>query len=204
MAKSKRPAKKALSTTSTGENRSISKRPCHSDFREFLAGKGILPEVEVLALFRVSPRCYNLILNYRTDPRTHGADADALAAEASEGGGGFGIKREYHPPGEEVHALDELLIGENALVRIKGAVGAGQYAAKFLFQRDDRGEYLCPGLQETTPESLAKWSGIGKFLEVIGIEQEHRRVSLSRSAATLLRVGPLRVKMRRLAMCRQF
>lgn len=81
---------------------------------------------------------------------------------------------------------------------------AGQHAAKFFFQRDDRGEYLCPGLQETSPQSVAKWSGIGQFLEVIGIEQEHGRVSLSRSAAMLRRVGLLRVQRRRLAKCRRW
>jgi hypothetical protein len=124
-----------------------------------------------------------------------------LAAKAREGGGGFGIEGENHPTGEEVHALDELLVGEDAFVRIKGAVGAGQYVAKFFFQRDDCGEYPCPGLYEATPESLAKGSGIGKFLEVIGIEQEYGRVSLSRSAAMLRRVGPLRVKRHRLARC---
>ena len=52
------------------------------------------------------------------DSQVHGADADALAAEASEGGGGFGIQRESHPAGEEVHALDELLLGEDAFVCI--------------------------------------------------------------------------------------
>lgn len=67
------------------------------------------------------------------------------------------------------------MVGENAFVRIKGAVGAGQYAAKFFFQRDDGGEYLCPGLQEATAQSLAKWSGVGQFLEVIGIEQNMGR-----------------------------
>jgi hypothetical protein len=138
------------------------------------------------------------------DSQIHGADADALAAESREGGGGFGIQRENYPPSEEVHALDEFLVGEDAFVRIKGAVGAGQHAAKFFFQRDDRGEYLCSGLQEATPESLTKRSGIGQFLEVIGIEQEHRRVSPSRFAAMLRRVGRLRVKRRRPSRCRRF
>ena len=95
------------------------------------------------------------------DSQIHGADADALAAEASEGGSGLVIQGENDPTGNEVHALDELLVGEDAFFRIKGAVGAGQCAAKFFFQRDDCGEYLCPGLQEATSESLAKWSGIG-------------------------------------------
>ena len=138
------------------------------------------------------------------DSQVHGADADALAAKASEGDGGFSIQREDYPAGEEVHALDELLIGKDAFGGIKGAVGAGQHAAKFFFERDDRGEYLCPGLQETSPESLTQRSGIGKFLEVIGIEQEHGRVSPSRSAAMLRRVGPLRVRRRRLARCLRF
>lgn len=138
------------------------------------------------------------------DSQIHGVDADALVAKAREGSGGFGIQRKNHPQGEEVHAFDELLVGEDAFARIKGAVGAGHYAAKFFFLRNDRGEYLSPGLQEATPESLAKWSGIGKFREVIGIEKEHGRVSLSRSAAMLRRVGPLCVKMRRLAKCRRF
>lgn len=138
------------------------------------------------------------------DSQIHGADADALAAKASVGGGGFGIEGENHPTGKKVHALDELLVGEDAFVRIKGAVGAGRHAAKFFFPRDDRGEYLCPGLQEATAQSVAKWSGIGKLVEVIGIEQEHGQVSPSRSAAMLRRVGLLRVKRRRLAKCRRF
>lgn len=73
------------------------------------------------------------------DSQIHRADADALAAEASEGGGGFSIQGENDPTGEEVHALDELLVGEDAFVWSESAVGAGQHAAKFFFQRDDRG-----------------------------------------------------------------
>jgi len=63
------------------------------------------------------------------DSQVHGADSDPLAAEASEGGGGFGIEGQNNPTGGEVHALDELLLGADAFVRIEGAIGAGQRQA---------------------------------------------------------------------------
>ena len=120
------------------------------------------------------------------------ADARQRLSEADEGVGTVNIPREHNPGGEKCHAILQLAVGEDLVVRIGEFANLAEPAAQLFFDCDDRGGsiLICP--RQPLAQPIRQRPGIAERRDVIGIEHEHGCVLTRRfAAAARLRQGGL-------------
>lgn len=121
----------------------------------------------------------------RSDLQIHAADADALAAQAVEGGGGSDIERQDTPPGGALEGVHEEPILRDLVPGVSRATDDGEPTLQVFFRRDGRNDEggigrRCHSRQKSVATRIPP-----KFQSavVIRIEQNHesdRRFSSSR------------------------